>query len=87
MPAKPTPQISADVVEAYVLATVGSFTPGGAHGTIQLHAGDGDGVTLYVGKDDPTVSPPNNTGVYFRRIDAAHVELWVNAATGWTKVA
>lgn len=83
---KNTPQITADVVEATVLVTVGTFAPLGAHGTIQLHAGDGDGITVYAGKDDPTVTPPN-AGVYLRRIDATHVELWVNAATGWTKVA
>jgi hypothetical protein len=79
-------QVSTDVAEAKVLVAVGDFTPGGAHGTIQLHAGDGDGVSIYVGKDDPTVNPPN-AGIYVRRIDATTTELWIRGADGFVKVA
>lgn len=83
---KPTQQITADVVEAKVLLALGDFTPGGAHGTIQFHAGDGDGITVYCGKDDPAVNPPN-AGAYLRWINATTTEFWIRGAAGFVKVA
>lgn len=83
---KVTPQITADVVEAKVLVAIGTFAPAGAHGTIQLHVGDGDGITVYAGKDDPSEASPN-AGAYLRWINSTVTEFWIRAAGGWTKVA
>lgn len=85
--------LTADTVAANVGLYAGAFTPGGAHGTIQLSDGTGNGPGIYAGTSDPTLTPCPSLqpgSLYLRRVSAAAGEWWAKITgdpCGWVKVA
>lgn len=75
--------VEAGTVTGTVGLYSGDFTPGGAHGTVQLHAGDGSGPSIYAGTADPT-GLGGGIGSLYLRTDGTH---WCKTATGWRQLA